>query len=190
MSAIAAPFGMVPVQLIGGRYNTGGFNMYPIASAYATSIFFGDVVKQVAGGVIEKDAGTVTLTPIGVFLGCEFTDPGSSQLLQRQYWPGATVAADAMAMVCDDPEATFLIQADGAVVQADIGENAAIVQTAGTTLHGKSRNALDQDTIAVTATLPLRLLKIHEGPENVAGDAFTDVIVKFVNHTHTTALGV
>jgi hypothetical protein len=36
---------------------------------YGTSIFYGDLVKRVTGGTIEKDTGTATATPCGVFLG-------------------------------------------------------------------------------------------------------------------------
>lgn len=191
MPATAAPFGLVPVQLIGNRPNNGGFNKYPIASAYNTNIFFGDVVKLVAGGGVEKDTGTATATPVGVFLGCEYTDPSSSQFLQRQYWPANTVAADAKAFVCDDPDALFLIQADGAVAAADVGANAALVQGAGSTVFGKSRVSLDQSSIATTNTLPLRILKISETPDNAAGDAFTNVIVKWnAGHQYGNTTGV
>ena len=40
------------------------------------------------------------MTPIGVFLGCTYTDPNSKQKLFSQYWPAGTVASDAKAYVC------------------------------------------------------------------------------------------
>jgi hypothetical protein len=47
----------------------GATRQMEIASGYATGIFYGDLVKRVTGGTIEKDTGTTTATPCGVFLG-------------------------------------------------------------------------------------------------------------------------
>ena len=69
MSATAAPFGLRPVGNLSGTYN-GSFRQYPILSTYSTGIAFGDVVKLVDGGTtttIEKDTGTTSATPIGIF---------------------------------------------------------------------------------------------------------------------------
>ena len=41
----------------------------------------------------------------------------------RQNWPTGTVAADAQAYIVDDPDVVFMAQADGAVTQADLGQN-------------------------------------------------------------------
>lgn len=191
MASTAAPYGLVPVRKIGSDVNNGGFSTYQIASGYNTAIFFGDVVKLVASGTIEKDTGTATATPIGVFLGCEYVN-SDGQLIHSQMWPASTTSTETIyARVLDDPDALFMIQADGTVAQADVGLNAGLVQTAGSTTVGKSKVALDQSTLATTNTLPLRVLAIHTGPENAAGDAFTDVIVKWnVGHQLVGTTGV
>ena len=44
---------------------------------------------------------------------------------------------------------------------------------------GRSKNALDASTVATTNTLPLRILGFVESGESTAGDAYTDLIVKF-----------
>ena len=70
---VDAPYGLKPINLIGGQVYSGSTRLIPIASGYDTNIFNGDVVKYVNTGTIEKDTGTSTATPVGVFLGCSFT---------------------------------------------------------------------------------------------------------------------
>ena len=191
MAASAAPYGLRPINLIGGRPFSGSTRQIKIASGYAVNIFHGDIVKLVAAGVVEKDVGTTTATPVGVFMGCVYTDPGTSQKTFRQYWPASTVASDAYAYVVDDPDVLFQIQGDAAVAQTTLGSNFAIVQTAGSTSTGNSKVALDASTTASTATLPLRLVDFVDGPDSAVGDAFTDCIVKWnAGHQYQNTTGV
>lgn len=191
MATTAAPFGMRPVQNLAARYNTQGFNTYNIASGYAVDIFFGDVVQLVTAGTIEKDTGTTTATPIGIFLGCEYTTPDLNYRVWAQRWIANTVDSNARALVLDDPDAVFQMQADGAVAQTALGANAAIVQGTGSTVFGISRNSLDASSVATTATLPLRIVGFYQGPESTPGDAFTDLLVKWnAGHQLTNTTGV
>ena len=41
------PYGLKPVNLIGGQVFAGATRQMEIASGYATSIFYGDLVKRV-----------------------------------------------------------------------------------------------------------------------------------------------
>ena len=52
---VSAPYGLKPVNLIGGQVFAGATRLMEIASGYATSIYYGDVVKRVSNGTIEKD---------------------------------------------------------------------------------------------------------------------------------------
>ena len=70
-----AAFGMRPVKRIGGTPYTGGQSRYRIAANYGTSIFQGDMVAQVTGGGIEVHADGGTVPIVGVFNGCQYTDP-------------------------------------------------------------------------------------------------------------------
>ena len=56
--SVSAPYGLVPIGLVGGRDFVGAIRQIPIASAYGTAMFNGDIVKLVTGGTIEKDTGT------------------------------------------------------------------------------------------------------------------------------------
>lgn len=196
MSSTAFPFGMVPVQQLAAGYNTQGFNAYNIEDGEATSIFYGDVVEILTTGFIEKDVGTTTLTPIGVFVGCSYVDPAIKYFLNGQCWIGATTTGVTtgqgrpLGYVVDDPNAVFMIQADATLTQAAIGANAAIVQTAGTTAIGKSRNALSASSVDTTSTLPLRIVGLADLPDNAWGDLFPIVLVKFNNHQLTTLTGI
>lgn len=197
MSATAFPFGMVPSENLAAGYNTQGFESFDILDGYATSIFFGDVVKLDTAGVIQKDTGTTTLTPIGVFVGASYVETNMGYFLTTQAWPASTTtgittgSGRPMGKVVSDPNAVFIIQADATLTKAAIGANAAIIQTAGTiAAGGKSKNALQASSVATTSTLPLRIIGLWEGANNDWGDAFPIVLVKFNNHLYTTPTGV
>ena len=191
MSLVATPTGAEPVGTLSSSGSfSGKMRHIPIASAYDTAIFYGDFVKLVAGGVVEKDAGTATMTPVGVFLGCSFTDPTTKQLTFSQYWPANTVAADAVAHVADDPNLLMSMQANGAVEAVDLGQNAAVIQTAGSTSIGRSKNAVNSVT-ATTAAMPLRIIDFVDGPNSTAGDAYTDLIVTYnAGHQYGNTTGI
>jgi|TARA_R110000787_G_scaffold96539_1_gene199961 hypothetical protein len=180
MSSSATPYGARPVGTLSASGSfSGKVRHYSIASGYATSIFYGDFVKLVAAGGVEKDTGTTACTPVGIFLGVSYTDPNTSQKTFSQMWTASVVASDATAYVIDDPDVLFEMQADGTAAQTVIGNNAAVALTAGSTSIGTSKNVVDISTIAVTATLPIRIVDISSKSGNAAGDSYTDLVVKF-----------
>jgi hypothetical protein len=174
---------MVPVTNYGSGYNTQGFDTYTVLDGYATSIFYGDVVKIAADGTIQKDTGTSTLTPLGVFLGCRYVSPSLGYVYDAQCWPASTTTGYTVyAKVQTFTWSVYAIQADGSVALTAVGDNAAIVQTAGnTTFPQKSKNALSASSVNTTSTLPLRIVGLVESPDNAWGDAFTEVLVVFNN---------
>tara|TARA_R110000737_G_scaffold150288_1_gene179630 strand:- start:1457 stop:2038 length:582 start_codon:yes stop_codon:yes gene_type:complete len=193
MSATATPTGAEPIGTLSSSGSfTGKVRHLSIASNYGTAIFYGDFVKTVAGGTIEKDTGTTALTPTGVFMGCSYTDPTTKQPTYSQTYPASTVASDIKAYVLDDPHVLMRMQGDATLAQTAIGNNVSIVQTAGSTDIGRSKNAVDSSTIvATTATLPLRIIDFVDGPDSSVGDSFTDVIVKFnAGHQYLNTTGI
>lgn len=191
MSATAAPYGARPIGTLSANGSfSGKVRHIKIASGYAANIYTGDFVKLVSAGTIEKDAGTATMTPVGIFMGCAYTDPTSKQLTFNQRWPTGTVAADAVGYVIDDPDVLFQMQSNGSLAQTALGNNSAVVQTAGSDSIGQSKNAISSSS-ATTATLPLRIIDFVSGPDSVVGDAFTDVICKFnAGHQYSNTTGV
>ena len=189
MSATLAPFGLRPIgTLSGGPVPV--IRQYPILSTESTRICFGDVVKLTdAGGTttIQKDTGTTTATPIGIFAGCRFTDLNSSQLTFSQQWSGAANTSG-LAYVIDDPTVLFTLQADGTVNDDDLAANAAIVQTASSAALSISRVTLDISTAATTNTLPVRIvdwLGGYDGDEY--GTAYPIMVCRF-NAGHQLSL--
>ena len=79
---VSGPYGLVPVKLLSGTPFAGVVRQYKIASGYATAIFYGDAVKLVAGGTVERDAFSAAMTPIGVFMGVSYTDPNTCSYSQ------------------------------------------------------------------------------------------------------------
>lgn len=181
MSSSATPYGARPVGTLSASGSfTGKVRHYGIASGYGTAIFYGDFVKLVAAGTVEKDTGTTSLTPVGIFLGVSYTDPNTSQKTFSQYFPASTAADDISAYVLDDPNVLFEMQADGSAAVTNIGNNVAVVQTAGSTSIGTSKNAIDISTAAsTTATLPVRIVDISPKSDNTSGDSYTDLVAKF-----------
>ena len=161
---VSAPYGLEPVNLIGGQQFAGQTREIPIASAYGTDLLNGDVVKLTTDGTIVKDTGTTTATPVGVFLGFSYTNPSTKQKLYAQYWPAGTVASDAVAYVQDDPDLlSKAVAVSGTTVvtyagQAMVGLNAALVQNTGSTTTGDSAVAVG--SFATTASLPVRVVAI------------------------------
>jgi hypothetical protein len=195
MPSIARPYGLVPQKHTGGLPFAGATIMLPIASGYAANIGVGDVAKIITDGTIQKETGTAAVVAtgvIGVYLGCSYTDPTLKWKVMKQMWPANTVTADAIAYLCDDPAAIFQIQANGSVPQAALGANAGLIQNAVDTAYGMSRIALDAASVAVTATLPLRIVGFVNGTDQAAGDAFTDVLVRWNTgmHAYNVALGI
>ena len=192
MAASAAPYGAKPIGTLSASGSfTGKVQHIKIASGYDTLISWGDFVKLVAAGTIEKDTGTTTATPVGVFMGCSYTDPTTSQPTYAQMWTADVAASDAVAYVLTDPNVLFQMQGDGAITQAMLGSNFAIVVTAGSTTIGRSKNAVDQSTSNTTNTLPLRIVDYVDGPDSAVGDAYTDVIMKInVGHQYVNTTGI
>ena len=188
---VSGPYGFQPINLIGGQVFAGQTRLFPIAQSSGTSIFYGDVVRLNTGGTLSKVSTTATATDaVGIFLGCQFTNPTTKQLLQQQYYPASTNATDIQAFVLDDPDALFKVAVTAAgastisgVTQAAIGQNSALILTAGSTTTGDSLASISATTGSGSA-VPMRI--IAGVPETVnASGSFTEVIVKFNFGVHT-----
>jgi hypothetical protein len=197
---VDAPYGLKPVNLIGGQVFAGATRLMQIASGYATNIFYGDLVKRISDGTIEKDTGTTTATPVGVFLGVTFVNQSTGQPQQQQYYPASQAIASGskiFAVVADDPDTLFQVVScsSGTTVAgmgiSAIGNNIALIQTAGSTITGNSSVAIDEGTQATTNTLPIRIIDVVR--ETATGsDTFVEFIVKInaTMHQYNNSTGV
>jgi hypothetical protein len=192
---VSAPYGMKPVNRLDGLPYAGATRLIPMASGYGTAIFFGDVVKLDTNGLIVQDTGTDAATPVGVFMGCTYTDPNLGYIVQRQYLPASVVASDIKAYVCDDPNALFKIAVCssgttmGTVARSVVGSNMALIQTAGSTATGNSLNAALTTSTNTTNTLPLRVVDVVDETKT-SSTAFVEIIVKINTHQYNSTTGV
>jgi len=191
--SVTAPYGLLPINLIGGQVFAGATRQIPIASNSATAIFYGDIVKLANTGLLVQDTGTDAATPVGVLLGVSYTDATYGKTF-RQYYPGAVNASDIVAFVADDPDQLFkaAVVSGTTVVtyvnRTSVGNNAILVQNVGSTITGNSAVAL-LATTATTNTYPVRIIDVIPDTA-IAGNpgSYTEVIVKW-NEPTTGATG-
>lgn len=182
---VNGPYGLLPANLIGGRVFAGSTRMIPIASGYATSLYFGDPVKftsdgtLITSGLAYNSAAAETGGTLGVFLGCEYTSSGGPIYGKNRYqkWTGGTVAADAVAYICDDPgvvmkAAMIAYNASGTPVigcapAAALGTNLTPMATATANTGTTSNNLVGDSSVGLmlasgnvrrTATAPFRIV--------------------------------
>jgi hypothetical protein len=182
---VSAPYGLKPINLIGGQVFAGSTREYAIINNYATNIFYGDLVGLVRGNLERLSVSTGTVgTVVGVFLGCSYTNPLTKQKTFSQYYPASTAAGDIVGIVCDDPDTVFsaVVCSSGTTVasgaRAMIGQNLAMINNTGNTATGNSKNAVlaPTDTPATTDALPLRVLGLNPDTEVSLGQAtFTSI---------------
>ena len=208
---ISKPYGLKPINLIGGQVFAGATRQFAITTSgvnYATAIFYGDVVQLSSNGTViistlDTDASPVAGV-IGVFLGCSFTNPVTKQKTFSQYWPGyASGVTDAVAYVCDDPDALFKVVSVGdtangsglvvaPVQQTALGTNAVLVLNSGSTNTGDS--AIGIYSAGTTTSLPMRIVDLVPDTAYISSGnlVFPEVIVKFNfgYHSYYNATGV
>ena len=197
---VSAPYGLKPINLIGGQVFAGATRQIVIANTtgtgYNTNIFYGDVVKLASTGTIQVDAGTTTATPVGVFLGCQYISAVTGQLTFSQYYPASLAVksgSEIYAFVADDPDQLFKAVLVTGTTADDttsgllpaylgrtiIGSNAQLVQNTGSTVTGDSKVGVYTAAGATTtATLPLRIIDVVPDTANSSGN-FVEVIVKW-----------
>jgi hypothetical protein len=189
---VNAPYGLVPINLIGGQVFAGATRQLPIASGYGTAIYYGDVVKfNTTDGTIVKETGTSTVSAngvVGVFLGCTYTNPSTGQKLFAQSYPsGGVVASDIEAYVADDPDQLFKVAVTGGSTSSTItpisgailGSNMGISQpAANTTISGNSNIGAFNAADSTVFTLPLRVVALVSETTDSSGN-YSEVIVKW-----------
>ena len=197
---VSAPYGLKPVNLIGGQVFAGSTRLMQIASGYATNIFYGDLVKRMSDGTIEKDAGTTTATPCGIFLGVQFTNGSTGQVQQQQFYPASQAiksGTQIFAVVADDPDTLFQVVScsTGTTVAgmgiSAIGNNIELIQNAGSTTTGNSAVAINEGTQNTTSSLPIRIIDVVRDTAT-GSDTFVEFIVKInaTMHQYNNSTGV
>jgi hypothetical protein len=191
MSATNAPFGFICAKNPSGQSRA---NEYTIATGYAANIFQGDPVKLVTAGTIQLGTSDGTRTGtfdnislLGVFAGCVYTD-STGKPNWSTYWPASTTATDIKAYVYDNPDEMFVVQADGSIAAAGLGDQAdwsgANTAGGGSTATGRSTATLSSTLVGAGQQGQFRIVEIDRSVDNAAGDSYTKVIVQIAEHQY------
>jgi len=204
---IDKPYGLKPINLIGGQVFAGATRQRRIASG-ASSIGFGDPVIFVNDGTIAVSTST-TAAPAtgfaGVFLGCQFVSSVTGQPTFSQAWiSGTSVKANTFitAFVCEDPDQLFqvavvtgttVVSTSTGLTYSNINNNAALVANTLNTTSNDSQQAILLSSADVTASLPIRIVDlVPDTAFSYSGTVYyPEAIVKFnmPNITGSTFLG-
>lgn len=202
---IDKPYGLKPINLIGGQVFAGSTRQRRIDSG-ASSIGFGDPLKFASDGTVVVCTET-TAPPdagfAGVFLGCTFVSSVTGQPTFSQQWTsGTSVKAGTYitAYVADDPDTLFkavgvsaslVVSTTGGFVYGDIGSNVALVANTLNTSSGDSQQGLLTSSVAVTRSLPIRIVDVVEDTSFVSSGTtyYPEVIVKF-NAAYLTSVSL
>ena len=186
---VDAPYGFKAINELNGLPYAGATRQIPIVRSYNTNLFYGDLVELTTDGTLIKTTYSAASSPdtviagaIGVFVGCQYTNPSTGQKLFAQYYPANTAANDIVAFVVDDPSAVFrvamvgqtstesnTVSAIGYANQAFVGTNVyAVTGVAGSTTTGNSKMAVSGDgpttgtgAVRVSGTsLPFRVVAV------------------------------
>ena len=186
MANIDKAFGFRP---IGNLSATGAQKQYgyEIADNQGGTIFQGDLVALSAGFITRFLPATHTAA-VGVFNGCSYIDPTTGKPTFKNFYPGSVniTSGKIIADVIDDPSQLFLVQCDAGFVAADVGKNADVIGTGGSTTTGVSTMELDSSTLATTAALNLKVVGLYNVPANDFGTNAV-VVVKINEHVYGSA---
>lgn len=215
MASVASPYGLRPLNLIGGQqFNGGVIREYSLSVNTASNIFNGDIIQISSTG----QPGAITTTPtaikipatsadatagiVGVCVGARYVLPNPlKQQMFGQYLPGGAITGgytDVWVRVMDDPDALFQIQGNGSVGtfqsgtagsnwRSLIGKNAPLsFVTAGSTATGNSGVALDVGAnCANVAATSTLAMRIVDVVQGTQFDAYPEFIVKFNVGVHS-----
>ena len=180
MANQSTAYGLRPIGMVGSGVNSTGVTQYEIASNNTNAIFQYGICVPLAAGVIDFAGATSggTTQALGVLMGVEYVDSVSKKPIFINYWPGSgSVSVDTnhpvKAFVADNPDQLFKVASDATLTNrstalATVFANASLGTSArtGSTNNGSSNSALSVSSVAVTATLPLRVVGIMDDAAN------------------------
>jgi hypothetical protein len=193
--SVDKPYGLKPINLIGGQVFAGATRQRRIASG-ASSIGYGDPLQFASDGTVEVTTAT-TVAPVtgfaGVFLGCTFVSSVTGQPTYSQSWiSGTSVKANTYitAYVVDDPDTLFkavgvtaslVVSTTGGFTYSNVNNNVALVANTLNTTTGDSQQGLLVSSANTTASLPVRIVDVVEDTAFVSSGTvyYPEVIVKF-----------
>jgi hypothetical protein len=202
MATFSGPYGLKPINLIGGQaFNGGVIREIPLTVNNTAAIYNGDLVQL--GAASAGQPTVVTSTPTtssvgitGVCVGVRYQLAGQ-QLgypLYAQYLPAGAINAgytNIFIRIMDDPDCLFQAQSLGSITAASIGKTIALANFTGGTSSSTGNTSTGNSVVALassaanTSALACKIVDLVNDnstfggnfPSN-PGDAYTDCIVK------------
>jgi len=207
MASVASPYGLKPVNLIGGQPYAGSTREIKLSTNNTAAIFAGDIIQLTSAGNPQALTATITTGTtagvVGVCTGVRYVNPATKQSNWGQYLPINAITGgytDVYITVADDPDLVFQVQGSAAFgtltngADGAIGKNAALGNfSAGSTATGNSGVNLvvgaNGGSLANTATLAVRIVGVVA---ETATDTYPELLVKFNfgAHSYNFATGV
>jgi hypothetical protein len=200
MASVASPYGLKPVNMIGGQPYSGAFREIKLSTNNSAAIFAGDVIQLTSAGNPQALSATITTGTtagvVGVCVGVRYVNPATKQSNWGQYLPANAITGgytDVYIRVADDPDMVFQVQGSAAFgtltngADGAIGKNAALGNfSAGSTATGNSGVNLvvgaNGGSLADTATLAVRIVGVVA---ETATDTYPELLVKFNQGAHS-----
>jgi hypothetical protein len=170
---VAPRLGLTPARKVGSAPDNKALTPYTIASGYGTALGAGEPVKLSSGTIVRATNGA---DAIGVLYGVHYTD-SQGQVKMEKYWPASTVATNIVALVLDDPFATFTAKSNAAVTSVVAGQIYAVTTTAPSAALGRSAILVDVTggTVAAGSGM-VKVVKVIDADERI-------LEVVLVNHS-------
>jgi hypothetical protein len=215
MALTASPYGLRPLQLVGGQsFNGGVIREYSLSVNSASNFYNGDLISLSSAGQptvigttptaiqIPATSANATAGIMGVCVGVRYVLPAPvRQQMFGQFLPANAITggySDVWIRVMDDPDALFQIQGTAALGTFNsgtagsgwrgvIGKNAALdFTTAGSAATGNSGAALLVGTNGGSIAATTTLaMRIVDVVQGTQFDAFPEFIVKFNLGVHS-----
>jgi hypothetical protein len=215
MAATASPYGLRPLNLIGGQaFNGGVIREFSRSTNSSSGFFNGDVIQLSSTGQptpisatptaikIPATAADATAGIVGVCVGVRYVLPNPiKQQMFGQYLPADAITGgytDVFIRVMDDPDALFQIQGNNSIGtfssgtagsgwRALIGKNAPLgTFSSGSTATGNSGMVLDIGANAGNVVATSTVaMRIVDFVPGTQFDAFPEFIVKFNVGVHS-----
>ena len=182
-------FGLRPIGKVGQNRDNQGLSEYSIAAS-ATAIYQNDPVEMAATGTITVAAAGDVL--LGSLNGVFYTDASTSKPTWSNHLNASNTATDIVGFVSDDPYERFEVQSNnsGASAQTDVGNDADIAYTAGSSPDYVSKVELDDSSLSASNG-QLKIIGVSKDPDNnELGSANTNLVVTINEHFLKQTAGV
>ncbi|MDE3022993.1 MAG: hypothetical protein KGI54_14235 [Pseudomonadota bacterium] len=180
--------GFKPVKHLDGSPWNGQTEKFATAAGDATPIFIGDLVKLAATGEAATGIRTVTKAAVGdAVIGAVvgiMIDPTN---LNTPQYRKASVAQ--YVFVSTAPDTVYEANVNGAFTSTTVGQNANHIDAGGSTSTGASGESVDATTIAITATLTLKIYDAVQRVDNDPTLANSRLLVSINNHQLASGTG-